>query len=357
MKYLIQHTYSVLNPWYLIPNFLNYYIGRTPLNDKLRFGVGKQDERLFEKGQFDGTELTGIITGIFRKNWQFNKSRISAFKRGLVPIEALHACTADSKFEKRSRADWNLNLWRDNDYTRNGIAATLYLAKDLIDEVPIVNFHMGKYRSEDVKFVVASLINNLRFAEEIAKQEGIVITLENDYQKYEEEHAVGSDIDLIYGIMEEVNSPHVKVCYDWGHANVQAKWLFNKGGISKKQLQSFAYHKKFIKKLGKHIAYSHLHYNTAHEIDNVSTESSIFYPSTERNGDLHMPLNRISEEDRTQYIEILKLLRDKTLIPEYGKIMLELTRDKIFGLPFNKSGANTQDALDSLKMVREIFEK
>lgn len=357
MKYLIQHTYSIDKPWYLIPNFLNYYIGRLPVNNKFRFGVGKQEEELFGKGGYDGTEITAIITGLFNNNWQFNKQRISKFKKkSIAPIEVLHACTAKSKFERRTRADWDLNIWKDDEYTRNGISASILLAKELIDEIPIVNFHMGKYASENKKFVLQSLINNLKFAEAVAREHKVVITLENDYKKYDGEDTIGSDPKLVRAVLDEINSPFVKACYDFGHANVQARYLFDKKKITRKELENFTYHKRFIKILGEHIAYAHIHYNTAHILENDKEKGGIFYPSHDRNGDLHMPLNKIPKQEAKKYKDVLTMLREKTSIEKYGKIMLELTRDKMFGISFNKYGADTKDALESLTILKNVFE-
>jgi len=69
-----------------------------------------------------------------------------------------------------------------------------------------------------------------------------------------------------------------------------------------------------------------------------------------------MPINRIKGDEKKNYIETLQMLKNKTSILKYGKIMLELTRDQYFGfIPFNKSGANTKDALESLQIVEDVF--
>ncbi len=353
MKYLIQHTFSVPNPYYLVPNALNQFWGKKKINELFRFGVGKQDEDLFVDEKFDGTELTGIITGVFKENWDFNKERIEKYKKSKYPIEVFHACTSGTKMRPRLKDDWNLNLAKDDDSTRRGIAASIFLAKELIKENPICNFHLGKFPPENYDVARNSVLKNLTYASKIAKEEQVIITIENDYSKYVEEDVFGDDATEMLEILKEINSDFVGVCFDWGHANVQARNEFDKKRISLEELHSFHFLENFIETLGEKIYYAHLHYNLAH-CENLEVKTrSIVEPD---NRDLHMPINKVHEDDKENYIETLKLLKNKTSINKCGKIMLELTRDKMFGfVPFNKFGANTQDALESLDIVKEVF--
>lgn len=353
MKYLIQHTFSVQNPYYIIPNGLNKIWGKKKINELFRIGVGKQDDKLFAESKYDGTEITGIITGIFKKDWEFNKNRIKKYKEGKYPIEVFHACTAARMDNSKNKNDWNLNLAKDNDITRRGIANSIYLGKELIDENPIINFHMGKFPKSNNEVARKSLIKNLKFAAQIAQEEQVTLTVENDYKKRKEEEVFGKNAEEIKKILDEVGSEYIGVCFDWGHANVQARNEFKKENLSEKELSRFSFLKNFIRTLGPKIYYAHIHYNLAHLKEQVRVRSII-----ERdNWDLHMPPNKVRKQDEKDYLETLKLLKDKTSINKCGKIMLELTRDKMFRfVPFNKYGANTEDALESLEMVRSIFE-
>lgn len=355
MKYLIQYSFSTKNPLYLIPNLLNYIFGRNQFFDTFRFGVGTEDAELFGEDKFHGTELTGIITGVFGKNWTFNKSRIEQFKQQPFPVEVFHACTARSAFKKRSQADWNLNLCKDDDNTRMGIAASIYLAKDLIETNPIVNFHFGKFPAGNRRQARRSLLKNLNFAKHIAQQESVLITLENSYSEHEKESTFGADPEDIKGIIDEVDSEHVKVCLDWGHANVHAKHLHDQGKLTNEELQSFEFHKRFINVLEERIGYAHIHYNFAHK-GSFAKERNIMNAFRVDKEDQHLPINRIKGEEKKNYLKTLQLLKNKTSISKYGKIMLELTRDFYFGfIPFNKWGANTKDALESLEIVKDVF--
>lgn len=339
MKYLIDPNYVNPRPYNLVPDTLAYMTGLELLREINL--IGKLDKKAFSK--FDGLDLNLVIASLFKDDE--NKSRwkkIEKLKKKNWNICAFHG--GHENLPKQFKY-MTTNLAEDTSLTRSKILSQLEVAEYLspLKDLIIV-YHPGLVK-KGCKNLKATL-KNLEFAVREAENRKLVIAIENmPRAETDGDYYIGSDYKDLKKILEEIRSPNLGICFDWGHANNYSKIFALDNKKSGDYVKRFSYHKEMLEELNKKIIYSHIHYNFSHLIlDPYEGE------------DEHRPLTKIPATELKDYAETIKDLVNKTSIKKHGHILLELLPHKIFGFyEFCKTGSTREDQYESLSLLKSMI--
>jgi len=230
------------------------------------------------------------------------------------------------------------SLADDDDLTKKKIKVQIQAAAELqkatgIGKSPIIVFHTGYLPQKSS--VPDAVLKNLETAVKEAENKKVIVALEN-MQHSKKWYLIGSDYKDLEYIMKKVDSPWLKVCFDWGHANAYAWEYAKKAKNPKEYLENFSYHSQIIDALNKKICYTHIHYN--------ESQQNFSYGEDE-----HLPLTRIPQGFMAGFERTIEEMLEKTSIAEHDFIHLEL-----FPFTFWKKGSTRKEQIQSIRIIEGI---
>jgi len=282
-----------------------------------------KSERVRE--HLDGYELLLITAGILKPNWNIDRKMVDFYKKLEVSCWRFHACysTPPQKFKHLT-----MNLAeKPNKQIEKALKNQISIASAISgEEKPnLIVIHSGSVKNiEERENGIENVVENLKKALDTAEEEEITLALETKERRVKGDlYFIGSQYQDLIEIKKEVGSDLVKFTCDIGH-------LKTMGGTP--------YIKEAIRRLGKNIIHAHIHWN----------DSRL---------DLHQPLTAIPEEEKQEFKTIIKLLIEKTDIPneKYRTFTLEIAHKTIAKPP--KHGATTKEQIESIKILKNLIEK
>ncbi len=337
MRYLIDPNFVTSRPYNLIPDTLAYLTGIEKIRN---FNwVSRPPKKPYSI--FDGIDLNFTLSGLFQGEENEPRwNKINKIKKQKWQIFAFHGG------HENLAAQFNYmetNLAEDTELTRTKIRNQIRVARYLSSiEKPVIVFHPGMVGKKTNDF--RGTLKNLYYAVKEAEKNNLIIALEN-MPVCDKGYFIGSDYEDLRFILKKIKSPHLKVCFDWGHANNYAQRFAKENGENQDFIKNFSYHREIIRGLNKEIIYAHIHYNKNHLLNDP-----------DENDDEHLPLTRIPENEFENYKQTIEDLVIKTSIKEYGFMLLELMPKKVFGFyEFWPSGSTRKEQYQSLEIIKKIL--
>jgi len=336
--------------------------------------IGKVDLDLLKESGYDGLELT--LWGLFDETWDINLERLKQYKKSNYPFYTFHGC-----FESFPRKFKNayLNLTEKNPRIIKAIKSHILVASELKkDKTATLVFHPGKILKNQTKEeAISNLIFNLSKNLDLAKEKGIIVTIENMPYRFNKVDFFQDSADFKY-IFSRIQHPNLKITFDWGHLNTQlAKTDFNKQNKYKDYKKGqfiFQHINNFVNALGENIAHAHIHYNRSHEMAFPKLRAgniknffiylffwTKFAKSIQKRMnceflDEHLSLEKIENAYRIEYEKTIDNLLKKSSILKYGFITHEIAPLRIFKIfIYQKNGAKREDLRKSLLIFKKMI--
>lgn len=360
IKHLLEYSSALYYPSNIVLNFLK---GKLHF-DFRKDGPGRINRSLIDTGGYDGFELGLWSGGFFNKNWEVNSKNLRLFKKSHIRFPRFHGCF--ELFPPTFKSVF-FNLARKGPWVEKALKSQIRVAAELRSvEHPIIIFHPGLVlRLADKDRGINQVKENLAKALDFAKAEGVILTLENMFW-LNRLYYLGANIDELIDIIDTIDSPYLKITFDWGHLNSFIR--------SKKIPNNFEYIDRSIIKLGKRIIHAHIHYNHSHErsfqpektfgrriVRKISRWSKTFNFVTVSLGDdfdSHLPFTRIRPEHRLDFARNFINLINNTSIKDFGYITHEISPRKIFYfVSVQKEGAEENDYRQSIKFLNQILDE
>lgn len=350
MKYLIEPNYVTRIPLNFIPRGLTGVTGIKKFRKLDNLTTGRFNKKSFKPYNprgFDGMEFNFSFAYLFTEDWEIKENRLEKFKSKNWPLYTFHAGHENglSKFR-----DAYTNLTDDDELTKKKIKKQVTAAAELqradgVGKEPIIVFHLG-HVSQKMK-VPSVVLKNLEVAVKEAEDRKIIIAIENmPYPR--KGYYVGADYKDLEHVLEEMKSPWLKVCFDWGHANSYARNYAQKTKNPEDYLQKFSYHSEIIDALNQEICYAHMHYNRSHQ--NFYDDQNGKLPLLKIPRDEHLPLSRIEEEHMKGFERTVKEMIAKTSILKHDFILLEL-----MPYTFWPKGSTLKEQIKSIEVLEKII--
>lgn len=351
MKYLIDPNYATKLPLNFILRSLRVVTrveGLKKLNDLTTNRPNKKLFKPYNPQGYDGMEFNFSVASIFTKDWDIKEKRIEKFKnKNLPPLYTFHAGTEVHLAQFR---DACTNLADNDKITKKKVkmqvrAAAMLQEATEIGKISMIVFHAGRIQKKTS--VPKAVLKNLEAAVKEAEDQKIIIALENTPFP-RKGYYIGSDYKDLEYILKKIKSPWLKICFDWGHANVYAREYAKKTKDPKGYLKNFSYQSEIIDALNKEICYLHMHYNKAHHSFYKKDKEQL--PLHRIPWDEHLPLTRIEEESMENFKRTIKETMKKTSLPKYGFTHLE-----ILPITYWINGATVKEQTQSIKILKKII--
>jgi len=120
-----------------------------------------------------------------------------------------------------------------------------------------------------------------------------------------------------------VDSRHIGMTFDFGHANSVARYLYNNKQLSLQRLKEFYFQSEFFSRLGSKIYHIHFSFNPAHR---PHSRPLVTWLPKFRNFDTHEPIDRFDTEEIEQLKSVFSILwKSKPHVPGWTRTLtLEL---------------------------------
>ncbi|MDD3888059.1 MAG: sugar phosphate isomerase/epimerase [Patescibacteria group bacterium] len=364
MKILISSISATPSPFYLLREMASRKFSSLKFLQKKNKALKELNSKYWEESLYDGLELNFPGLGFFDRNWNIRKERIIEYKRSNYPFYSFHGCF--DSFPKNFRGLY-FNLAASDNYIPKALKSQIDVAARLSKDTPILVLHPGFADRCSKERALDNLLFNLEGALPYARRRNVILTLENMNWNPTRKNLgyLADDFDYIFRRLDDSN---LKVTFDIGHMNTQ---VLNRKFRVSHDIEHLSHISEFIERMSKRIVHAHLHYNNCHNsFDNVQEllKRSItkwFYlgfmlwmkinrSMITNQSDLldeHLPLNKADK----MTMDAIKNLLDKTAIKEYGKLTFEFTPKKIFKFVAMKNGADMNDHMKSLEIMRNLM--
>lgn len=352
---------TVSHPWGLAGDLL---VARFPFLRFLNYfrRPAKPNIDLLKNG-YGGYELGLWSHSLFDADWNIDTRQLKKIQKKQFPIHRFHAC-----FEMlpTSLRGVHFNIASGESVNDQALIAQIDVAHELSgDKKTVLVVHPGFVKnSQRAQEGIEAIISVLRGVVSHAENKNVVIALEN--MPYSEQmYFIGSSIDELIEIVDRVDSPYVKITFDWGHLNISA--------FSSDVPDNFAFIDEELKRMGDRIVHAHLNYNKCcqkawqpyvskrksflRSISNAADPGSFDLIGLEQL-DEHMPLIRAQGEYEAPFRKNLETLFAVSSILEYGYVTHEVEPKKIFSFFSHKpEGAETEDRIRDAEIVRDLVDK
>jgi len=305
--------------------------------------------RYLQPGGYDGYELSLELHGLLDYDWQIKQSAVDKFQSFNFPIQTVHGALAHDYLKKRYLS---FNLADSNqEMIIRAIENQIKVTKQLCQAQPILVFHTAYFFNPDDQTVLSAkqrTISNLMAVRELAEKYEVYLGIENVFSGLGTVN-LSSDLEFLHNLMNTINSPYIKITFDWGHANCQAFTEYCQGNLTRDDLINFKYHHLFLDALQGQIIYSHVHYNDMHlceleygDVDFAKMNRKLI--KLLKRIDQHLPLTRIDQQYQEAFEKTFqRLLYENPL----EKICLEIHPRKIFKvLPYYQPSGGTADEIE-----------
>ncbi|MBU1167673.1 sugar phosphate isomerase/epimerase [Patescibacteria group bacterium] len=347
--HLVEFISALSTPRSLLFNFIAkkpQFLNRQNFHEKV-------NQNLFSDKGFTDIELGLWTGGFFDANWNVRKEAVELFKKSGFSVPSFHGCF--DLFPKSLRSVF-LNLASSDPANVKSLKSQIDVASEISRcQKPFIVFHAGFVDSHFQK--KEGFSNIKRSFEKVlpyAEKKGVILTLENIFWKPERVYLGVSPREIV-NIVDTFKSPHLKVTFDWGHANCLAK--------ATKAKNNFVFIDDFIKELGLRITHAHLSYNEAYQdkrtplrlwqqvlkkIPYWSRDIKSVKIALADDEDTHLSLSTIPEEKKAQYAQNLKTLVQETSLASVPVFTHEVISDEI-----RNNGATIQMYEDDIKFVNQ----
>lgn len=358
MKFLILHSFAHKHPLYLLPYFIQVFSGKGERLQKWIPSIGKVKDFLFTPDYYDGIEFDVEHTGVFNKNtWEFNLPRLRRFENQKLYCGSVHGVFPLGSSVRLDKVGPTLNLAYPIAKVVDGTRAHIRLTSMLVtDEFPLLVLHPGKVPIDmPQEQMINNVITNLQACLKDLEKTKVIICLENlaTLDPRTKFKVVSSDYYVLKEIVAKLNHPQIKIVYDWGHANISARFYYesHKNHLPQDFLSSFQYHKDLVSELASDIVYLHLNYNSAHRLDFVLPRATRGY-----GWDFHAGFNTLDFASAHNYKEILFDVYLKSGLRQFGgKVLLEINPQGPAFIGMSYMGATDQEAIQTVKTLRQWF--
>jgi hypothetical protein len=307
------------------------------------------------KKYFDGYELLLELHGLLDRDWNIIEEKLNKYLTKKYPIYAVHGVLFGDSFENKY-LKFRMDYHRRNRF-KKAFKNQVLIAKKLCLNDPILILHTNElFRPSKKSFKEAQkrIVSNLKTVKPYLEKHQVYLAIENNYD-YADRKALDAHPKFLKEILVNLDSKFIKINFDLGHANNQARIEYEKNKISKRALRKFDFLFNFLEILKGEIIYSHVSYNNNHLKKNFNTLFDL-KANLKKNFkfDQHLPLNFFDSQSLPRLEELfIKMIRENPI----QKVCLEITPQKFFKFLKTPQGGTPQDFNKSAKMLRLMLEK